>query len=110
MLPTANLLETLMLVAFSIGWYLSIAKMLVTRTAQGKSAGFVVLVLIGYAAGASAKLLRAAEGGALDWVVFIYLWNGLVCAVDLALVLRYQRRPASEAGEGVSTVRSSVGS
>ncbi|MEO1776873.1 MAG: hypothetical protein AAFS07_18185 [Pseudomonadota bacterium] len=48
-------LEGVMLFCFSIGWYWSIAKMLRTRQAIGKSPCFVTLITIGYGLGALSK-------------------------------------------------------
>ena len=83
----AQLLESLMLLAFSTGWLFSIAKALRVRVASGKSIGFVCLIITGYACGVAAKLLLAFETGVLSPVVWVYAFNMLVCFVDLSLTL-----------------------
>lgn len=87
-----TVLEASMLIAFSVGWYLSIAKMLVTRVAAGKSVCFVLLVCLGYAAGIGAKWIEFTSGGALNPVIYLYGWNLLVCLFDLLLVIHFTRR------------------
>ncbi|MEL6196653.1 MAG: hypothetical protein AAFT19_02295 [Pseudomonadota bacterium] len=84
-------LEGVMLFCFSIGWYWSIAKMLRTRQALGKSVCFVSLITLGYGLGASSKLVYWHETGSFSPVTFLYAWNMLVCATDLFLVRRFSR-------------------
>lgn len=88
----AAVLEAGMLLAFSLGWYLSIWKMLRVRCAVGKSALFVALVTGGYAMGLGAKILHWQMSGELSPVAWLYAWNGLVTAFDLFLVLLFSRR------------------
>lgn len=98
MVSLAEILETIMLLLFSLGWYWSIARMLRVRSARGKSATFVALVTLGYVLGAAAKVAVALEAGtALSPVFYVYVWNVLVTGTDLALVLVYQRREARAA-------------
>lgn len=87
-----TVLEGSMLIFFSVGWYMSVAKMLMTGVAAGKSKGFVLLVSAGYAAGVCAKLIEGAETGTTDPIVWLYAWNMTVCLFDLSLVFYYTRR------------------
>lgn len=87
-----SILEAIMLIAFSVGWYMSVAKMLITRVAAGKSTAFVALVCLGYAAGIGAKWLEASAAGTHDPVIWLYAWNLLVCLFDLFLVIHLTRR------------------
>lgn len=66
-------LEAAMLFSFSISWYWSIAKMLRTRQAAGKSAGFVVLICTGYLCGIASKLVAYRETGALPPLIWLYI-------------------------------------
>jgi hypothetical protein len=90
-----TVLEATMLIAFSVGWYMSVAKMLVAKVAAGKSLCFVALVSFGYAAGVGAKLLQGAKTGQVEPIVWLYAWNMCVCLFDLALVVHYTRRPGA---------------
>ena len=86
-----------MLVCFGLGWPVAIIKTLRTRRTEGKSLGFLVLVLIGYGAGVAAKLLRASIAGkSPELVTALYAFNGLLVAVDAALYLKYQPRATAD--------------
>lgn len=86
-----EILEALMFFVFSCSWYWSIAKMLRTRTATGKSLIFVFLTCTGYLFGISAKLLMWRETGELSLFLYFYLWNLAVISVDLMLVLYFSK-------------------
>jgi hypothetical protein len=89
----AQVLEALMLVCFGVGWPISMLKVLRTRRAEGKSALFMVLVLLGYAAGIAAKFVRAAHTGAWpELVTGLYALNAVFVTIDLGLVLKYGYR------------------
>jgi len=90
-------LEALMLFTFSIIWYWSIAKMLTTRQATGKSAFFVVLICTGYMAGIASKLVGWQMSGVLSPLIYLYCWNLIVTAVDLLLVLHFTRHVQMQA-------------
>jgi len=88
----AETLETLMLIVFSLGWYCSIAKMIGTGKASGKSIVFVCTICFGFMCGVLAQLARFHETGALSFLVYVYAWNSLVCAFDGWLVIVLTRR------------------
>jgi hypothetical protein len=76
-----------MLVCFGVSWPISIAKALRTRTVAGKSPAFLMIVIAGYASGIVHKLLYS-----LDWVIFLYIANLILVAVDLALYYKFYRK------------------
>ncbi|WP_353474904.1 hypothetical protein PVT71_15155 [Salipiger sp. H15] len=92
----SNLLEAVMLVAFSTGWYCSIFKMLRTCEARGKSLPFVLVIGFGYLCGVASKLLIWRETGLLPPIVWLYALNSCVIGVDALLVVRYTRNPGRE--------------
>ncbi len=75
-----------MLVCFGAAWPSSIYKSYTSRTAQGKSVIFLVIVLAGYCAGVLHKMFFS-----LDWVILLYLLNGLMIAADILLYIRNAR-------------------
>lgn len=89
-----NILEASMLLCFSLGWYMSILKMLRTGEAVGKSTACVALVCFGYGAGLSAKLIEYSLTGTMNPIIWFYAWNGLVTGFDLFLVVLLTRRAA----------------
>lgn len=96
-MPTADMLEALMLFFFSIGWYWSIARMLRCGSTVGKSLTFVTFVTIGYGLGVAAHLIRLFEGGGAVFLLVVYAWNLLVVVIDLVLVVVIARRERARA-------------
>lgn len=88
----AEILETLLLIVFSVGWYFSIGQMLLTKKASGKSLSFVAAISFGYLCGALAKIAIFHKIGALSALVYIYALNCVVTAVDGWLVIVLTRR------------------
>jgi len=75
--------EAVMLICFGSAWPVSIYKSAVSRTAKGKSAVFLFIVLAGYVAGILHKVHYN-----LDWVTALYAINGLMVLADIVLTLR----------------------
>jgi len=78
-----SLFEALMLLCFGASWPFSIYKSWKTRQVGSKSLVFLVLVLVGYAAGMVHKLLYSQ-----DIVLVLYALNFLMVLVDTLLYLR----------------------
>jgi hypothetical protein len=99
---TVEILEGMMLVSFSISWYWSVAKMLRSKVASGKSLLFVLMICFGYILGISSKLVAWQNVGVLSPLIWVYAWNLLVTAYDAALVVHYSRRHQALADSGPS--------
>ena len=78
-----GIFEFLMLCCFGFSWPFSIAKSLKSKSAKGKSLGFMLLVEAGYVFGIIHKLLYSR-----NWVIWAYVVLFLVVAVDIALYFR----------------------
>ncbi|MBN1270102.1 MAG: hypothetical protein JXB04_10975 [Kiritimatiellae bacterium] len=89
-------LEVIMLVCFGVSWPISIAKALRTKVVAGKSPLFMLIVCIGYLSGIFHKLLYSRDG-----VVFLYAFNMVMVALDLALYLHYAGKNARDLTEPV---------
>lgn len=89
------LLEGLMLLSFGVAWPVANLRMLRHRRPEGKGLGFTLIILCGYVAGASAKLLLTTHGAALAPVFWLYLLNGSSVALNLFLQWHYGRRLAA---------------
>ena len=76
--------EVLFLLCFAVSWPVSIAKSLRTKVVIGKSPFFMSLVILGYIFGIVHKLLYSR-----DIVIFLYVFNALLVATDLALYCLY---------------------
>jgi hypothetical protein len=87
-----------MLVCFGAAWPVSIYKSLKTRAVAGKSLFFLIIVLVGYAAGILHKLIFH-----YDLVIFLYALNAVMVSLDIVLYLRNRlyhiRRSLAEPGE-----------
>lgn len=76
--------EVLFLLCFAISWPVSIAKSLRTKVVIGKSPLFMSLVVLGYIFGIIHKLLYSR-----DIVIFMYIFNATLVAIDLFLYFLY---------------------
>lgn len=79
--------EIIMLFCFGAAWPFSIHRAIKTRNVAGKSPVFLLIVLAGYISGIIHKLLYA-----LDPVIFIYIINATMVAIDTGLYFRIQAR------------------
>lgn len=93
-MDTIELLEASMLVSFSVSWYWSIAKMLKSGQASGKSLCFVLMICFGYVLGIGSKLVAWQRLGDLSPLIWVYCWNFLITAFDAVLVVYYSRTHA----------------
>jgi hypothetical protein len=78
-----SVFEILMLVCFGAAWPFSIYRSLTSRSIAGKSVVFLIVVLVGYAAGVLHKLLYR-----YDYVIFLYALNGCMVLTDIVLYFR----------------------
>ena len=83
--------EVMMLVCFGFSWPFSIAKSLRTHVVTGKSPLFMIIVIVGYACGITNKLLNG-----YNWVLWLYVVDTLLVAVDLALYCKYLPKEEEE--------------
>ena len=90
----AELFEIIMIVSFGASWPMNVAKSYLSRTAKGKSLGFLCLIFFGYIAGIVSKLLNTAymEAFGQKWyVLFFYVLNLIMVGADLILYFRNRR-------------------
>ena len=78
-----GIIEFLMLCCFGFSWPFSIAKSLKSKSAKGKSLGFMLLVEVGYVFGIIHKVLYS-----YNWVIWAYVSLFLLVGVDIALYFR----------------------
>ena len=87
----AEILEIIMVVSFGASWPLNVMKSYKARTAKGKSVSFLCLILFGYVAGISSKLVNEAYMAAFAekwYVLFFYCLNFVMVFLDLILYFR----------------------
>lgn len=78
-----GIFEFLMLCCFGFSWPFSIAKSLKSRSAKGKSLGFMLLVEVGYVFGIIHKVLYS-----YNWVIWAYVSLFLLVGMDIVLYFR----------------------
>ncbi len=79
--------EIIMLLCFGASWPFSVHRTWKTKNVVGKSAVFLSLVIIGYAAGIVHKLIYKP-----DPVIWLYALNAVMVTADLLLWFRYRER------------------
>ena len=90
-----EILETAMLVCFGCSWPISLIKNIKARSAAGTSLGFTLLILAGYIAGITAKLLKGNTG----LVLYAYILNLVIVLANLVVYFinrAHDRRAAVE--------------
>ena len=90
----AEILEIIMIVSFGASWPMNVMKSYRARTAKGKSLAFLCLILFGYVAGITSKLVNEAymASFAQKWyVLFFYILNFIMVSADLAMYIRNTR-------------------
>lgn len=87
----SEILEIIMVLSFGASWPLNLWKNYHSRTAQGKSLGFLLLIFFGYVAGIASKLVSAgymAEFAQKWYVLFFYCLNLMMVGANIGIHLR----------------------
>ena len=98
-----QVLEAAMLICFGISWPLSVVKNIKAHSAKGMSPAFILLIMSGYVAGITAKVLS----GAINYVLAVYILNLAIVSVNLVIYFinrRYDREAEKKTVKGVSPV------
>ncbi len=90
----AEIFEVIMIVSFGASWPLNVLKSYRARTTKGKSLAFLLLILFGYVAGITSKLINEAYMASIAekwYVLFFYVLNFVMVFADLLLYVRNAR-------------------
>lgn len=79
-----ELLETGMLIAFGFAWPINLYNSIKAKSAKGKSLFFLLVILLGYVFGISAKII----GNQITYVLIFYLLNFAMVSTDVLLYFR----------------------
>lgn len=79
----ANICEALMVCAFGISWPINAYKSFKSKSAEGKSLLFSVIILVGYFFGITGKIMT----GQINYVFVFYLLNVMFVCLDLTISL-----------------------
>ena len=80
----APILETIMLVCFGFSWPMNLIKAYKARTTKGSSLSFILLIICGYIAGITAKLIS----GQINYVLAVYFLNLAIVSMNVVVYFR----------------------
>lgn len=84
----AEVMEVIMILCFGASWPFNVVKSYRTRSTQGKSLLFLILIFTGYLCGIIGKLTAPTING---FVLFFYVLNMCMVGVDLLLYARNRK-------------------
>lgn len=87
----AEILEVIMIVSFGASWPLNVIKSYKASTTKGKSLAFLLLILFGYVAGITSKLINTVYMAEIEqkwYVLFFYVLNFIMVTLDLCMYIR----------------------
>ena len=90
----SEILEILMVLSFGASWPLNLWKNYHSRTAVGKSLGFLLLIFFGYVAGIASKLVSESYMASFSqkwYVLFFYCLNLMMVGANICIHLRNVR-------------------
>lgn len=79
-----SILETIMLVCFGFSWPLNVVKAYKARTTKGTSLPFILLIITGYVAGITAKVIS----GQINYVLVAYIVNLAIVSINIIIYFR----------------------
>lgn len=88
-----SIFEAVMLLCFGAAWPFSIYKSFTSKQTAGKSVMFLFTILIGYVSGVIHKLTHTP-----DLLTTLYVLNGTMVVVDIALYYRNKKLQPEEKG------------
>jgi len=83
----SSLLEATMLICFGLSWPINTMKAYKARSAKNMSLPFILLIIFGYVAGISAKLLMSQT----NYVLLVYFINLAVVTLNLIVYFRNKK-------------------
>ena len=82
-----SIFEIIMLICFGAAWPFSIHRSWTSGRTNGKSVGFLLVILAGYISGIANKLFYH-----FDDVIYLYVLNMIMVSVDTVLWFRNRKR------------------
>ena len=80
----SSVFESMMLICFGLSWPLNVMKAYKARTAKGTSLPFILLIITGYIAGITAKVISHQ----INYVLVVYLVNLAIVSTNLLVYFR----------------------
>ena len=79
-----SIFETIMLVCFGLSWPINVFKAYKARTTKGTSLPFILLIIMGYLAGITAKIVN----GQFNYVFIVYIINLAIVMLNIVVYFR----------------------
>ena len=79
-----SIFESIMLICFGFSWPLNVIKAYKAKTAKGTSLPFILLIITGYIAGITAKVIT----GQINYVLIVYLLNLAIVSLNVVVYFR----------------------
>ena len=79
-----SILETVMLVCFGFSWPLNVMKAYKAKTEKGTSLPFILLIVTGYIAGITAKVITDQ----INYVLIAYIVNLAIVSLNIVIYFR----------------------
>ncbi|MBQ8824430.1 MAG: PQ-loop repeat-containing protein [Ruminococcus sp.] len=95
----SEILETVMLVCFGLSWPINLVKNYKSKSAKNMSVLFILLLIVGYIAGITAKV----QNGQVNYVLAVYIIN--LAMVTMNLVVYFRNLALDHKNENKSTSR-----
>ncbi len=83
-----QIFEIIMLICFGLSWPISVYKSIRSGSTKGKSAVFMIAIIIGYISGIIGKVVNDQ----ITYVVVLYCINLVVVCIDLGLYFLNAKR------------------
>lgn len=80
----SSIFESIMLICFGLSWPINLRKAYKAKTTKGTSLLFILLIIFGYIAGITAKLISSQT----NYVLVVYLLNLAVVLLNLMVYFR----------------------
>lgn len=80
----SSIFESIMLICFGLSWPINLRKAYKAKTTKGTSLLFILLIIFGYIAGITAKLISCQT----NYVLVVYLLNLAVVLLNLVVYFR----------------------
>ena len=79
-----SVFESMMLICFGLSWPINVIKAYRANTAKGTSLPFILLIISGYIAGITAKIVS----GQINYVLIVYLINLAIVFLNVIVYFR----------------------
>ena len=88
-----NFLEAAMLICFGLSWPLSLMKNIKAKSAENMSLQFILLIIVGYIAGITAKI--ASHN--INYVLIVYFINLIIVSANIVVYFINKKHDATRA-------------